>query len=184
MEFDKRKKSFGEIVSKKEVLKELGHPRTWGPNERKLEFQRHLKYGRKRLDIQGLKGYVAYLKQSFEKPTGSDTGLIGKNENKKILASAKSVITKTLKKCKKRLVRLEKDPLEVAFYISDVARNIDMYQSMGWMNPEKENLEEMRALALESNIKNSKKISDLKEELKKYKTLFTELREKTYQNRK
>ena len=182
-EFDKRKKIVGEPVSKEEVLKALGHPRTWWPRQRRNEFWRHLLPGQKQMSINGLKGYLKFLKQSLEKPPGANTGLVSDEENAEISRSVQAKISKETEKCEKRLARLEKNPLEVAFYISDLERNIDMYQSMGWMD-ENEELQGLKEIAVEANKENRTKIDKLQAELTKYKELFHQLRVKYYKKRR
>ncbi len=124
-------------VNKEEVLRELGHPKTWARHERELEFEIWLRPGETELSMigingrPGLPGYLGYLQKSFESPLGYGTSLVSAVENEEILQIVRAEVTEELKKYEALLKQYEQCPQKIAEYIEDLKRWVTFATAMG-----------------------------------------------------
>ena len=179
---DKRSKMRGKLVSKEEVLEALGHPSEWWPLHKRLEFEKRLIKGRQNLDIGGLRGYgslegyIAFLEGAIEHPHGVGTGLVSEEEDARIRAAIIEDATRDLEKYRARLAELEKSPEEVALYVERMKSWLETCLMMArWINPEDEDLEELRQMAIDSQVKSAREIESLKRDIERYARLLRSL---------
>ncbi len=179
---DKRSKMLGEPVGKEEVLAELGHPSEWWPLHKRLEFEKRLIKGRQDLDIGGLRGYgrivgyIAFLEHAIEYPLGVGTGLVSEEDDARIRAAIVEDATGDLEKCRARLIELEKSPGAVTFYIERMKNWLELCLVMArWIDPEAEDLEELRQMAIDSQVRSAQEIESLKCDIERYTRLLQSL---------
>lgn len=174
MNDDKRSKMWGEPVSKEEVLQELGDPATWEQNSRQIEFRNRLKSGQDDLDISGIRGYgrftgyLAYLTASLARPLGTGTGLVSEDAEREIARVATEAIAADIAKYEARLAELERSPDAIRSHIGDMRRWLHYVQKIGPMDPDAEDLDELKELARESNAQRVKEIAELEADIVTY----------------
>lgn len=153
-------------VGKKEVLKELGHPATWGRSARMVELQHRIRPGEKDLDIAGIRGYpsaegyLEYLEKSIASPPGTGTSLVSREEDRKILDAETKEIAAEIAKYRVRLAILERIPDEVDSYLNHLR----------WV------MRQHRAFGIGVND-----IEKIKQRIVRYESILTELRSRGVQ---
>jgi len=170
----------GKLVSKEEVLRELGDPAGWGKMHRKLEFEKHLVFGQKELNLCGIKGlpgsltcgYLEFLEKEFEHPIGSETGLVSAGKNFHIEEQEKEAIKDEIRKYTDLLGKLEKNPKEVSDYLDRMKQALkDLMTNPLYGDLPPDNFgddEEGRTLVKEENLKRRENIRNLRKEIRKY----------------
>lgn len=178
---EKRSKMWGEPVSNDEVLRELGHPSTWEPNSRKVEFRNRLKRGQDDLDIGGIrgygriKGYLRYLEETLASPLGVGTGLVSQDEDVSILAGIVETVSAEIAKYQARLVELERSPEAVAAHVAEMRSWLAYVVKLGPMDPDLEDLDELKQMAIDSNADREREIASLEADIAKYESLLATL---------
>jgi hypothetical protein len=178
---DKRSKVWGEPVSKEEVLRELGHPSAWEPNSRQVEFRNRLKRGQADLDIGGIrgygrmKGYLRCLEETLIRPLGVGTGLVSEEEDGKILEAIVASVAAEIAKYQARLAELERSPEAVAAHVAEMRSWLAFVEKLVPMDPDLEDLDELKEMARESNADREREIASLKADIAKYESLHATL---------
>lgn len=176
----KTKKMHGEVVSKEEVSKELGHPSEWLELHMRLEFEKHQTTAQKALgetslDITGIHGrgcpsmpgYLGWLRKELEHPIGTRTGLISPEDEAKLLEKSQAVIRAEIAAQEARLAELERDPAAVRAHIERVRWWMDTKQSMGPMDPEDQPVEELVELAKQDVIDHTRDMEGMRQEVER-----------------
>lgn len=176
----------GKPVSGEDILKELGDPAEWGKQHRQIEFEMRLRFGRKELDIVGIKGmpgsdgYLDFLNKELKHPIGSETGLVSAGKNFHIEEQEKEAIKDEIKKYSELLDGLEKSRSAVVEYLDELKkrlnnlRNSSLYADLPLDNFG--DTEEGHNLVMEHNRERRENIKKLKEEIKKYSSLLKKLK--------
>lgn len=180
---DKRKTIQSELVSKEEVLRELGNPAEWFALSRSVQFKSHLCRGQSDLDITGIsgrqtedsKGYLGWLKAELAYPIGSNTGLVSDGESAKIAAASRATIAAEIEKYEARLEVLERDPDAVHGHIAALESWLAFLGKFGPMDPDDQPTEELVELAKQDVIDRAKEVEDLRSEIKRYTALLATL---------
>ncbi len=133
----------GKRVSKDEILNELGHPGTWGAERRKMEFQKRLRRGEKKLPLSGIigypghKGYLKFLYEQLKAPFGSNAGLVSKAESKKIAEKERKLIRIEIDEILKQFKKYWQLAEKIREYVVDLERALEMNKlSIDCLGPE------------------------------------------------
>jgi len=179
---DKKDKMQGRIVSKEEVIAQLGKPTVeWSRKARQHERQKFLTDGRIGLSIRGLKscgergGFIAFLEAELRCPTGWGTNLVTEEENAAIFLRATRETEAELKACRERLALLERSPDEVRRYLDDLRRWLDFARKMAALAPESEGDDFLDELNRESREAEMSDIAAHEAEVAAYEALLARL---------
>lgn len=183
----KRHKAVGRPVSKKTILKELGHPETWAADFIRLEFEYRLRRNvpglgtATELDIHGIKTYIECLERVDPRRLGIDSGLVSAKKNAEIASKARAAVKDAIEKQRERLLKLERDPVEIENYLALLRRDIMDRKSRHFESAfpgehQPSVIEELRAESEDARAENDREIAKLQVELGKYQKLLTALR--------
>ena len=182
-DMDKRHKIAGEPVSKETVIAALGRPSAeWERNSRRIEHDKHLRYGETALDIAGIRGYAGndgyldYLKKSLVDPLGAGTTLVSPEENAAIIAELEPEIKAEIERYTTRLAELERSPDAVEAFINRLKWWREHLYRQEPVDPARETDDVAHDIAARVKQEHDQSLVTLDKEIETYTGLLTELR--------